>query len=80
VNVLAPGWFETEQTRALYEDRRWVEHICERIPLGRTGRPNDLAGAAVFLASDASDYVTGQLILIDGGFTIGSAKASTGGK
>lgn len=77
-NVLAPGWFKTEQTRVLYEDKAWVDYILERIPLRRTGRMNDLDGTVVFLASDASDYITGQIILVDGGFTTGTARASTG--
>ena len=76
VNVLAPGWFQTEQTRALYEDQSWVEHITERIPLRRIGIPTDLDGTVVFLASDWSAYITGQLILVDGGFTTGTARAS----
>ncbi len=77
VNVLAPGWFRTEQTRVLYEDKEWVDYITERIPLRRTGKMEDLEGTVVFLASDASDYITGQIILIDGGFTTGTARAST---
>jgi NAD(P)-dependent dehydrogenase (short-subunit alcohol dehydrogenase family) len=76
VNVLAPGWFKTEQTRALYEDQTWVDYITERIPLRRIGTPPDLDGAVVFLASDWSEYVTGQLILVDGGFSTGTARAS----
>jgi NAD(P)-dependent dehydrogenase (short-subunit alcohol dehydrogenase family) len=80
VNVLAPGWFRTEQTRALYEDQSWVDQIIERIPLGKIGDPSDLDGAVVFLASEGSDYMTGQLMLIDGGFTVGTARASSGRK
>ena len=76
VNCLAPGWFRTEQTRVLYENAKWVEYLCERIPLGRPGQPNDLDGASVFLASDASGYVTGQTLLVDGGITTGAIKAS----
>jgi NAD(P)-dependent dehydrogenase (short-subunit alcohol dehydrogenase family) len=75
VNVLAPGWFKTEQNRALYDNERWLEYITDRIPLGRPGRPNDLDGAIIFLASDASAYMTGQLLLIDGGFTTGATRA-----
>lgn len=77
VNVLAPGWFQTEQTRALYEDDTWVDYITDRIPLRRIGIPTDLDGAIIFLASDWSEYITGQLILVDGGFTTGTARAST---
>ncbi|MGH9341474.1 MAG: SDR family NAD(P)-dependent oxidoreductase [Acidobacteriota bacterium] len=75
VNVLAPGWFKTAQNEILYRNTEWVDYITERIPLRRTGTPHDLDGSVVFLASDASEYVTGQLILIDGGFTTGAAKA-----
>jgi len=75
VNCLAPGWFETEQTRALYQNAAWVEYLCDRLPLGRPGRPADLEGAVVFLASDASEYVTGQTLLIDGGMSTGSTRA-----
>ena len=59
VNCLAPGWFRTAQTAVLYEDQAWVAYLSERIPLGRPGSPTDLYGAVVFLASDASHYVTG---------------------
>jgi NAD(P)-dependent dehydrogenase (short-subunit alcohol dehydrogenase family) len=75
VNVLAPGWFKTSQNAALYENKKWVDYIMARIPLNRPGQPNDLDGAVVFLASDASAYITGQIILVDGGFTTGSTKA-----
>jgi len=75
VNVLAPGWFKTAQNAVLYENKKWVDYIIDRIPLNRPGQPNDLDGAVVFLASDASAYITGQIILVDGGFTTGSTKA-----
>ena len=75
VNVLAPGWFKTAQNQVLYENKPWMEYITDRIPLGRPGQPNDLDGTAIFLASDASAYVTGQIILVDGGFTTGATKA-----
>jgi gluconate 5-dehydrogenase len=75
VNCLAPGWFKTEQSRALYEDPGWVEYLCERIPLGRTGAPGDLDGALLLLASDASRYITGQTFLVDGGVSIGAVRA-----
>jgi NAD(P)-dependent dehydrogenase (short-subunit alcohol dehydrogenase family) len=75
VNVLAPGWFKTAQNRALYDNERWVQYITDRIPLGRPGQPNDLDGTAIFLASDASAYITGQILLVDGGFTTGATKA-----
>ena len=75
VNCLAPGWFKTEQTRVLYEDQEWVDYLVDRIPLKRPGTPHDLDGGIVFLASDASEYVTGQTLLIDGGITTGSTRA-----
>lgn len=75
VNVLAPGWFRTAQNKALYDNKPWLEYITDRIPLGRPGQPNDLDGSVVFLASDASAYVTGQILLVDGGFTTGATKA-----
>ncbi len=76
VNCLAPGWFKTAQNAVLYENQKWVEYITDRIPLKRTGLPNDLDGAVVFLASDASAYITGQTLLVDGGISTGAAKAT----
>jgi len=75
VNCLAPGWFKTEQNRALYEHPGWVEYLCERIPLGRPGAPGDLDGALLLLASDASRYITGQTFLVDGGISVGAVRA-----
>jgi NAD(P)-dependent dehydrogenase (short-subunit alcohol dehydrogenase family) len=76
VNCLAPGWFRTEQNKVLYESQQWVEYICDRIPLRRPGRPNDLDAAVVFLASEASEYVTGQTLLVDGGISTGATRAT----
>jgi gluconate 5-dehydrogenase len=76
VNCLAPGWFETAQNRVLYENKEWVEYLCDRIPLKRPGQPADLDGAVVFLASEASEYVTGQILLVDGGISTGAVRAS----
>jgi NAD(P)-dependent dehydrogenase (short-subunit alcohol dehydrogenase family) len=76
VNCLAPGWFETDQNRALYRDEAWVAYLEDRIPLGRHGQPHDLDGAVVFLASDASAYVTGQTLLVDGGISTGATRAT----
>ena len=76
VNCLAPGWFKTAQNQMLYENEAWVEYICDRIPLKRPGQPNDLDGAVVFLASDASAYITGQTLLVDGGISTGATKAT----
>jgi len=75
VNCLAPGWFKTEQTKVMYDDPEWVAYLVDRIPLKRPGRPEDLEGAIVFLASDASAYITGQTLLVDGGITTGSTRA-----
>jgi NAD(P)-dependent dehydrogenase (short-subunit alcohol dehydrogenase family) len=80
VNCLAPGWFQTEQNKVLYEDPAWVEYLVERIPMKRPGEPHDLDGAVVFLASEASRYVTGQTLLVDGGITTGSTRATAAPK
>jgi len=76
VNCLAPGWFKTEQTAVLYENEAWLDYITDRIPLKRPGQPSDLDGAIVFLASDASEYMTGQTLLVDGGISTGATKAT----
>jgi 2-deoxy-D-gluconate 3-dehydrogenase len=68
VNAIAPGYFSTENTSALRADEVRNKQILERIPAGRWGDPEDLAGAAVFLASPASDYVTGEVLVVDGGW------------
>jgi len=75
VNCLAPGWFKTAQNAVMYEDKEWVDYLCDRIPLKRPGQPQDLEGAVVFLASDASAYVTGQTLLVDGGISTGATRA-----
>ncbi len=77
VNCLAPGWFKTAQNAALYEDAEWVAYLRDRIPLKRPGQPSDLDGAVVFLASDASAYITGQTLLVDGGISTGATRATT---
>ena len=66
VNAIAPGFIETDMTAAMPEKAR--EAVFAAIPLGRVGRPEDVAGAAVFLVSDAAAYVTGQVLAVDGGF------------
>jgi gluconate 5-dehydrogenase len=75
VNCLAPGWFKTAQNGALYDDRGWLEYLCERIPLGRPGALDDLDGALLLLASEASRYITGQTLLVDGGISVGAVRA-----
>jgi len=76
VNCLAPGWFKTEQTKVLYENPDWLAYLIDRIPIHRPGKPQDLDGAIVFLASEASEYVTGQILLVDGGITTGATRAT----
>ncbi len=80
VNCLAPGWFRTEQNKVMYQDQEWVEYLTERIPVKRPGQPNDLDGAVVFLAAEASRYVTGQTLLIDGGISTGAMRATVARK
>ena len=75
VNCLAPGWFRTEQNQVLYENKEWVDYLCDRIPLKRPGQPEDLDAAVVFLASESSGYVTGQTLLVDGGISTGAIRA-----
>ncbi|WP_285020171.1 2-dehydro-3-deoxy-D-gluconate 5-dehydrogenase KduD [Novosphingobium sp. fls2-241-R2A-195] len=68
VNAIAPGYITTNNTAALSADETRNRQILERIPTGRWGKPEDIAGAAVFLASPASDYVTGHILAVDGGW------------
>ncbi len=68
VNAIGPGWFKTPMTKSLYEDKDRNSQTLSRIPMKRWGLPEDLAGAVVFLASEASDYVTGVTIYVDGGY------------
>jgi gluconate 5-dehydrogenase len=79
VNCLAPGWFKTDQNKDLYENTEWVDYLVDRIPAKRPGQPHDLDGAVVFLASEASRYVTGQTLLVDGGISVGSTRATFAG-
>lgn len=69
VNAIAPGYFRTDNTRALQENPVRSREISDRIPTGRWGEPADIGGAAVFLASRASDYVNGHILVVDGGWT-----------
>ena len=72
-NSIAPGYFETDLTQPLLADEAFVARINSRVPLRRWGKPRDLAGVAVLLASAAGSYVTGQQIVIDGGWGLGTA-------
>jgi len=80
VNCLAPGWFKTAQNKVLYDDPEWVAYLIDRIPVKRPGLPNDLDGAVVFLASEASRYITGQTLLVDGGISTGATRATVAAK
>jgi len=71
VNAIAPGCFETELTSVLFRDKEKLNWLLPRIPLGRTGVSKDLSGTLFFLASSASDYVTGRIIAVDGGWLSG---------
>ena len=68
VNAIGPGYFKTELTRPVYEDEAFSRWVRQNTPMGRWGEPDDLAGAVVFLASPASDFVTGQILYVDGGW------------
>jgi NAD(P)-dependent dehydrogenase (short-subunit alcohol dehydrogenase family) len=68
VNAIGPGYFRTHMTEPFFQDPVHNAWIAERIPVGRVGTPQDLAGTVVFLASPASDYITGQIVYVDGGW------------
>jgi len=70
VNAIAPGFFATEMNTPLLEDREFSEWVESRTPMGRWAQPEELCGAAVFLASDAASYITGQVLAVDGGLSI----------
>ncbi|HEY1516584.1 MAG TPA: glucose 1-dehydrogenase [Solirubrobacteraceae bacterium] len=69
VNALAPGWFESEMNEEMLSSEKGRQWVSRRAPLGRHGREGELDGALLFLASDASSYVTGQILAVDGGWT-----------
>jgi NAD(P)-dependent dehydrogenase (short-subunit alcohol dehydrogenase family) len=68
VNAIAPGFFQTQLTEPVWQDHKKFEWALSRIPLGRVGIPEDAAGAVIFLASPASDYITGEVLFVDGGW------------
>ncbi|HET9136732.1 MAG TPA: glucose 1-dehydrogenase [Candidatus Kapabacteria bacterium] len=70
VNAIAPGYFNTDATEQLRKNSERMNALLSRIPMGRFGNPEELAGAFVFLASKASDYVTGEIVVVDGGFRV----------
>ena len=69
VNAIAPGFFPTDATETLHTDAKFAGWIATRAPMGRWGDPQELAGPAVFLASDAASYITGHILVVDGGLT-----------
>jgi gluconate 5-dehydrogenase len=69
VNAIGPGYFVTEMNRELLDDEAYNQAVVKRVPAGRWGDPDELSGAIMFLASDASTYVNGQILYIDGGLT-----------
>jgi NAD(P)-dependent dehydrogenase (short-subunit alcohol dehydrogenase family) len=69
VNAIAPGWFPSEMTTAMFEDPASIEYLRRNDPMGRGGEPHELDGALLFLAGDGSSYVTGQVLAVDGGWT-----------
>ena len=70
VNAIAPGYFATEMNRALIDNAEFNAWVCKRTPAGRWGEPAEMAGLAVFLASAASNYMTGQMLVMDGGMSV----------
>ena len=70
VNAIAPGYFSTEMNRALIDNVDFNAWVCKRTPAGRWGNPHELAGLAVFLSSPAANYMTGQLVVMDGGMSV----------
>jgi gluconate 5-dehydrogenase len=70
VNAIAPGYFATEMNRALIDNAEFNAWVSKRTPAGRWGQPDELAGLAIFLASSASNYMTGQMLIIDGGMSV----------
>ena len=70
VNAIIPGWIRTDMTAGVINTKMWYDAIVQRTPAGRFGEPTDVAGAAIFLSSHASDFITGQSIIVDGGYSI----------
>jgi len=75
VNCLAPGWFRTDQIKVLYENKEWVEYLCDRFRSNAPASRKTWMRAVVFLAAESSRYVTGQTLLVDGGISTGATRA-----
>jgi NAD(P)-dependent dehydrogenase (short-subunit alcohol dehydrogenase family) len=70
VNAIAPGWFPSEMTGGMFDDERSMNFVRRNTPMGRPGKPEELVGAMLLLASDAGSFITGQTIVVDGGWTV----------
>jgi NAD(P)-dependent dehydrogenase (short-subunit alcohol dehydrogenase family) len=70
VNCIAPGFFSTEMTKGQLEDEKQRKFLLRKIPFKRFGKPEEVTGLAIFLSSQASDYITGETVFIDGGYSI----------
>jgi NAD(P)-dependent dehydrogenase (short-subunit alcohol dehydrogenase family) len=75
VNAIAPGWLNTPDSSSFFKDKDFEKKIVSRVPLKRLGEPSEIAPLAVFLASEASNFMTGEIIYIDGGMTALSSGA-----
>jgi 2-deoxy-D-gluconate 3-dehydrogenase len=69
VNAIAPTYLETPMTKPMFENEEFRNYVLGNIPLGRVGKPEDIIGAVIYLASEASNMVTGHVLLVDGGWT-----------
>jgi NAD(P)-dependent dehydrogenase (short-subunit alcohol dehydrogenase family) len=70
VNAIGPGWFHSEMTEGLFSDEKNTRFVENRTPMGRAGSPDELLGPLLLLASDAGSFITGQSVMVDGGWTI----------